>query len=275
MQNILNTPIEYLTGISAQRGEMLRKELNMHTFNDLLNHFPFRHIDKTKVDTINTLNTQDEYAYVAGKLISLDLLGEGRSRRLVGKLNDNTGIIDLVWFQGINFVEKIMHIGHQYLVFGKLAFFNGNPQIAHPEIESFAPQKMDGKQSLEPIYPCTEKLKARGITGGNLSKFTAELFSKITEKDIVENLQENIIKEYKLLGRFVAYQQIHFPISEKHYQHALRRLKFEELFFAQLRMQLMKLERHRFSKGNIFDKVGDLFNNFYNLIGGIIYTSKK
>ena len=236
----------------------------MHTFNDLLNHFPFRHIDKTKVDTINSLNTQDEYAYVAGKLISLDLLGEGRSRRLVGKLNDNTGVIDLVWFQGINFVEKIMHIGHQYLVFGKLAFFNGNPQIAHPEIENFAPQKMEGKQSLEPIYPCTEKLKARGITGGNLSKFTAELFSKISEKDIVENLPENIIKDYKLLGRFVAYQQIHFPISEKHYQHALRRLKFEELFFAQLRMQLMKLERHRFSKGNIFDKVGGLFNNFYN-----------
>ncbi len=264
MSNILNTPIEYLTGISAQRGEMLRKELNIHTFNDLLNHFPFRHIDKTQVDTISSLTMQDEYAYVAGKLISLDLLGEGRSKRLVGKLKDNTGSLELVWFQGINFVEKIMHVGHQYLVFGKLGFFNGSPQIAHPEIENFAPQKMDGKQSLEPIYPCTEKLKARGITGSNIGKFTTELFSKISKKDVLENLPEHIIKEYKLLGRFVAYQQIHFPITEKHYQHALRRLKFEELFFAQLRMQLIRLERHRFSKGNIFDTVGDLFNNFYN-----------
>jgi ATP-dependent DNA helicase RecG len=259
----LNTPIEYLTGISAQRGEMLRKELNVHTFNDLLNYFPFRHIDKTKVDKIGSLNHQEEYAYVAGKLISLDMLGEGRSRRLVGRLNDNSGILELVWFQGINYVEKIMHVGHQYLVFGKLGFFNGSPQIAHPEIESFSPQKMDGKQSLEPIYPCTEKLKARGITGGNISKFTAELFTKITEKDIVENLPKNILSEYKLLDRFVAYQQIHFPATEKHYQHALRRLKFEELFFAQLRMQLVKLERHRFSRGNIFNTVGEYFNNFY------------
>jgi ATP-dependent DNA helicase RecG len=264
INNILQTPIEYITGISAQRGEMLRKELNLHTFYDLLNHFPFRHIDKTQVDTIASLNMQDEYAYVAGKLTSLDLLGEGRSRRLVGKLKDNTAVLDLVWFQGINYVEKIIHVGQQYLVFGKLGFFNSTPQIAHPEIESFAPQKMSGKPSLEPIYPCTEKLKARGITGGNMAKFTAELFTKITEKDIAENLPQSIITDYKLLPRFTAYQQIHFPLSEKHYQHALRRLKFEELFFAQLRMQLVKLERHRFSKGNIFGTVGDLFNNFYN-----------
>jgi ATP-dependent DNA helicase RecG len=261
--NILQTPIEYLTGISAQRGDMLRKDLNIHTFNDLLNHFPFRHVDKTQVDTIASLTMQDEYAYVAGKLLSLDLLGEGRSRRLVGKLKDNTGLIDLVWFQGINYVEKIMHVGQQYLVFGKLGFFMGSPQIAHPEIENFSPQKMEGKPSLEPIYPCTEKLKARGINGSNLGKFTAELFTKIFEKDISENLPIEIIAHYKLMNRFDAYKQIHFPASEKHYQLALRRLKFDELFFAQLRMQLVRLQRHRFSKGNIFDKVGNYFNDFY------------
>ncbi len=261
---ILQTPIEYLTGITAQRGDMLRKDLNIHTFNDLLNHFPFRHVDKTKVDTIDSLNMQDEYAYVAGKLLSLDMLGEGRGRRLVGKLKDNTGVIEVVWFQGINYVEKIMHVGQQYLVFGKLGFFMGSPQIAHPEIENFSPQKLAGKPSLEPIYPCTEKLKARGINGSSIGKFTAELFLKITEKDIVENLPKQMIEQYKLMNRFEAYRQIHFPSTEKHYQHALRRLKFDELFFAQLRMQLVKLQRHRFSKGNIFDKVGDHFNNFYN-----------
>lgn len=243
---------------------MLRKNLNIHSFNDLLNHFPFRHVDKTQVDTIASLTMQDEYAYVAGKLLSLDLLGEGRSRRLVGKLKDNTGVIELVWFQGINYVEKIMHVGQQYLVFGKLGFFIGSPQIAHPEIENFSPQKMAGKPSLEPIYPCTEKLKARGINGSNLGKFTAELFTKIFEKDLPENLPADIIEQYKLMNRFDAYKQIHFPASEKHYQHALRRLKFDEFFFAQLRMQLIRLQRHRFSKGNVFDKVGDYFNNFYN-----------
>ncbi len=243
---------------------MLRKDLNIYTFNDLLNHFPFRHVDKTQVDTIASLTMQDEYAYVAGKLLSLDMLGEGRSRRLVGKLKDNTGLIELVWFQGINYVEKIMHVGQQYLVFGKLGFFMGSPQIAHPEIENFSPQKMAGKPSLEPIYPCTEKLKARGINGSNLGKFTAELFTKIFEKDIPENLPIDIIAHYKLMNRFDAYKQIHFPASEKHYQLALRRLKFDELFFAQLRMQLIRLQRHRFSKGNIFDKVGNYFNDFYN-----------
>ncbi|NOU38720.1 MAG: ATP-dependent DNA helicase RecG [Ferruginibacter sp.] len=261
---ILQTPIEYITGISTQRGDMLRKDLNIHTFNDLLNHFPFRHIDKTQVDIIASLTMHDEYAYVAGKLLSLEMLGENRAKRLVAKLKDNTGTIDLVWFQGINFIEKMLHVGHQYLVFGKLGFFNGSPQIAHPEIENFAPQKMDGKPSLEPIYPCTEKLKARGINGSNIAKFTAELFLKITEKDLPENLPEAIISDYKLLRRYDAYKQIHFPFSEKHYQYALRRLKFEELFFAQIRMQLVKLERHRFSKGNVFDKVGNRFNDFYN-----------
>ena len=177
---------------------MLRKELNIHTFNDLLNHFPLRHIDKTKVDTIASLSSGQEYAYVAGILLSMDLIGEGRSRRLVGKLKDNTGIIELVWFQGINFVEKILHPGNQYLLFGKLGFFMGMPQIAHPEIENFAPQKMEGKNSLEPIYPATEKLKSRGLNGNNIRKFTAELFTKISEKDLPENLPKDIIDQFKL-----------------------------------------------------------------------------
>ena len=263
LPNILSTPIEYLTGITAQRGDMLRKELNIHTFNDLLNHFPLRHIDKTKVDTIASLSSGQEYAYVAGILLSMDLIGEGRSRRLVGKLKDNTGVIELVWFQGINFVEKILHPGNQYLLFGKLGFFMGMPQIAHPEIENFAPQKMEGKNSLEPIYPATEKLKSRGLNGNNIRKFTAELFTKISEKDLPENLPKDIIDQFKLMQRYDAYRHIHFPASEQHYQLALRRLKFEELFFAQLRMNLVKLERHRFSKGNVFDKVGECFNEFY------------
>ncbi|MEJ7610821.1 MAG: ATP-dependent DNA helicase RecG [Ferruginibacter sp.] len=261
--SILSTPIEYLTGITAQKGELMRKELNLHTFKDLLHHFPYRHIDKTRVDTIASLNPQNEYAYVAGILMSLDEVGAGRAKRLVGKLKDQTGIIELVWFQGIHFVRKFLQPGHQYLLFGRLGFFMGMPQIAHPETENFSPQKMSGKSSLEPIYPTTEKLKSRGITGNAMGKFTAELLKKISAKDLPENLPVHTIEQYRLMPRFEAYQQIHFPVSEKQYSAALRRLKFEELFFAQLRMNLVKLQRHRFSKGNVFDTVGNHFNHFY------------
>jgi ATP-dependent DNA helicase RecG len=261
--NILNSPVEYLTGISAQRGEMLRKELNIHNFRDLLEHFPIRHIDKTNVGTIASLQPQDDYAYVAGKLLSLDLLGDGRAKRLVGKLKDNTGIIELVWFQGISWVQKALIPGHSYLAFGKLGFFMGTPQIAHPDMEPYTPQKATGKQFLEPIYPSTEKLKARGLNGAALGKIMGEMLQKIQPKDLLENLPPHILQSYKLMGRYEANQQIHFPVSENSHQQAMRRLKFEELFFAQMRINLIKLQRHRFSKGWLFDKVGERFNNFY------------
>jgi ATP-dependent DNA helicase RecG len=242
---------------------MLRKELKIHNFRDLLEHFPIRHIDKTNVGTIASLQPQDDYAYVAGKLLSLDLLGDGRAKRLVGKLKDNTGIIELVWFQGISWVQKALMPGHSYLAFGKLGFFMGTPQIAHPDMEPYTPQKATGKQFLEPIYPSTEKLKARGLNGAALGKIMGEMLQKIQPKDLLENLPPHILQSYKLMGRFEANQQIHFPVSENSHQQALRRLKFEELFFAQMRINLIKLQRHRFSKGWLFDKVGERFNNFY------------
>jgi len=261
--NILNSPVEYLTGISAQRGEMLRKELNIHNFRDLLEHFPIRHIDKTNVGSIASLEQQDEYAYVAGTLLSLDLLGDGRAKRLVGKLKDNTGTIELVWFQGVHWVQKALMPGHSYLAFGKLGYFMGTPQIAHPDMEPYTPQKATGKKFLEPIYPSTEKLKARGLNGAALGKIMLEMLQKIQPKDLEENIPSFILNSYKLMGRFESNNQIHFPVSESSYQLALRRLKFEELFYAQMRINLIKLQRHRFSKGWLFDKVGDLFNTFY------------
>ncbi len=243
---------------------MLRKELNIYTFKDMLEHFPLRHIDKTNIDKIGGIRQSDEYAYVAGILQDVNLVGEGRSKRLVAHLKDGTGVIELVWFQGINWVQKMLLPGHQYLAFGRLSFFMGKPQIAHPDIEAFTPQKAGGKEHLEPIYPSTEKLKARGLNGAAFAKFTQDLFQRITAKDLPENLPADILKRYKLLPRFDAYRQIHFPNTEVNYQQALRRLKFEELFFAQLRINLIKLQRHRFSKGWVFEKVGSLFNDFYN-----------
>ncbi len=262
--SILQNPIGYLQGINSQRSELLRSELNIVTFKDLLEHFPYRHIDRTRVDKIASIQPNQDYAYVSGKLLQLEIMGSGRSRRLVGLLKDDTGLLELVWFQGIAWVQKAIHVGNTYLVFGKPGIFMGKAQIAHPDIENFSRQQAGGKQSLEPIYPSTEKLKARGLTGAGFAKYSSELLQKLTEKDIPENIPGDIIKQYKLISRFDAYRQIHFPVSEKMYQQALRRLKFEELFYGQLRMQLIKMRRHRFSKGFTFSVVGNLFNEFYN-----------
>ena len=140
----------------------------------------------------------------------------------------------------------------------------GTPQISHPDFEAFTAQKASGKEHLEPIYSSTEKLKARGLNGSAIAKFTFEMLQKLFPKDLPENLPETICTTYKLMSRYDANKQIHFPASSKHYEQALRRLKFEELFFGQMRVHLVKLQRHRFSKGWAFDKVGSLFTEFYN-----------
>ena len=264
VSTILTSPIEYLNGVTTFKGDLLKKELGIFNFKDLLEHYPFRHVDKTKLDKIADLSPQNEYAQVAGKIIQIDILGEGRGKRLVARLQDETGEIELVWFQGINWIQKAIHIGHQYLVFGRLGFFIGKPQISHPEIENFTEQKPGTKFYLEPVYPSTEKLKAKGLNGRAIGKLTYALLQLVTEKDLPENLPESIISQYKFISRFNACRQIHFPATEKHYLHAVRRLKFEELFFAQLRLGLIKSTRHRFSKGLTFGQVGDLFNTFFN-----------
>ncbi len=178
-------------------------------------------------------------------------------------MKDQTGIIELVWFQGITWADKLISIGHQYLVYGRLGFFMGKPQMAHPDIELYSAQNATGKSFLEPIYPSTEKLKSKGLNGKAIGKLTQELFKKLTENELPENLPQSLVEKYKLFGRFQAYRNIHFPINEKAYQQALRRLKFEEFFFAQLGVQLIKLNRQQQFKGLHFEKIGSLFNDFY------------
>jgi ATP-dependent DNA helicase RecG len=242
---------------------MLKKELNIFTFEDLLHLFPNRHIDKTQVSKIRDITPHTDYIQVAGTLVSYDLIGDKRSRRLVAQLRDATGILELAWFQGISWVTKNLNVGSDYLVFGKTGFFNGRPQIVHPEMESYIPSKAGGKAFLEPVYPSTEKLKARGFNGRQLGKLTQALVAQIQPKDIVENLPQALIERLKLMGRYDAYRHIHFPASPQHYEQALKRLKFEELFIAQVRLNLVRLQRNKISRGVVFEKVGDLFNTLY------------
>jgi ATP-dependent DNA helicase RecG len=262
--NILAHPIEYLKGVGPQRADLLKKELAIFTFNDLLQHYPYRHVDKTKVTKIIDLNPSMEYVQVQGKLWYFETVGEKSARRLVAYLKDDTGVMELTWFKGLTWITKILKQDENYLAFGRLTFFMGKPQIVHPELESARPQLNGTKNFLEPIYPTTEKLKTKGLNGRQIGKLTESLFSVISEKDIPENLPESIRKKFQLLPRFVATQQIHFPSSPALYEQALRRLKFEELFITQLRLAMVRSERHRKSKGVVFEKVGELFNSFYH-----------
>lgn len=262
--NILQSPIEYLKGVGPLRADLLKKELNIFTFQDLLDHFPLRHIDKTKVSNIAAINFQTDYIQIAGTLLHLEILGEKRAKRLVAQVKDATGMIELTWFQGIHWIQKQLQVGVTYLVFGKCSFFNNKPQIVHPEIEIFTPQKADGKNYLEPVYPSTEKLKSKGLNGRQLGKLVYTLLQQLSTTDIEENIPTPILESLKLIDRSAAYQKIHFPENIQAYHQAVKRLKFEELFITQIRLNLVRLGRHQNSKGNVFEKVGNLFNTFYN-----------
>jgi ATP-dependent DNA helicase RecG len=174
---------------------MLKKELNLYTFGDLLNHFPHRHIDKTQVTDIAKITPDQDFVQVKGILMGMDTLGEKRSKRLVSQLRDQTGQIELAWFQGINWVQKQLVEGQAYIVFGRVSFFNGRAQIVHPEIEPYVAATAGQKSVLEPVYPSTEKLKSRGLNGKQIGKLTQALFMQISERDLPENLPVSLLKD--------------------------------------------------------------------------------
>ncbi|MDQ6609584.1 MAG: ATP-dependent DNA helicase RecG [Bacteroidota bacterium] len=235
----------------------------MFTYADLLYLFPYRHIDKTSITKIEDLTTAIEFAQVQGKLRHFETTGCGSAKRLVAHLKDNTGVIELTWFKGMNWVEKILKEDEVYNAFGKVSFFMDKPQIVHPELELVKNQATSVKSYLEPVYTTTEKLKSKGLGGRQIGKLTAALFSLISERELEENLPQYLLEKLKLVSRYQALLNIHFPSSAAMFQQAVRRLKFEEFFIAQVRLAIVRFERHQKSKGFIFHKVGDHFNSFY------------
>lgn len=262
--SILENPIEYLKGVGPLKADLLKKELGIFTFGDLLEHFPLRHIDKTTINNIADISPDTDYIQVAGIIEDIVILGEKRSRRLVARLRDKTGILELTWFQGIGWIEKNIQQGKPYIVFGKAGFFNGKPQITHPELELWSAATADGKNFLEPVYPTTEKLKAKGFSGKQIGKLTATLIGMIQPKEIQENIPASVLVKLKLMDRFTAYSAIHFPKNIEEYEAASYRLKFDEFFISQIRLGLTRLNRHKNSVGVIFSTVGNLFNTFYS-----------
>ncbi|HWJ28537.1 MAG TPA: OB-fold nucleic acid binding domain-containing protein, partial [Flavisolibacter sp.] len=260
----MSQPIEYLKGVGPLRADLLKKELGIFTYADLLHHFPYRHLDKTRITRINDLSAATEFAQVQGKLWYYETVGEKSGKRLIAYLKDDSGVIELTWFKGLTWVEKMLKQDEKYLAFGKISFFMGKPQIVHPELEVFKPLVNGTKSYLEPIYSTTEKLKARGLGGRQIGKLTESIFNLLNERDVPEILPEPLMRQLQLMPRFEAYKQLHFPETAQLCEQALRRLKFEELFITQLRLARVRSERHRKSRGVVFSRVGDLFNSFYH-----------
>lgn len=236
--------------------------MHVFTLKDLLEHIPFRHIDKSKRAYISELNPQTDTALLHGVLQFIEIVGKNASRRLQAQLRDESGTMTLTWFQGVSWVQKRLKEGDKYVVFGKVSFFMGQPQIVHPEIELLTSEN-GLAPGWEPVYPSTEKLKAKGLNGRSIGKLTGILLQQLKPSDIPENLPETVIKTKKFPTRFEAFNTVHFPTSMDQYQLALKRLKFEELFFSQLRLAMIRSKRHRFTKGHLFDQVGDCFHTFY------------
>ena len=259
----LHTPIEYVKGVGPQRGDVIKKELGIFTYADLLGYFPFRYVDRAKFYKIREINPDSSSIQILGRLISKEIIGEKRSRRLVAQLKDETGVLELVWFQGITWVEKSLQPGNVYIVFGKPNEFNGKLSMSHPELELYNPAaKKIGNLTLQPVYNSTEKLKQFSLDTKGLQKLQTVALEAVLN-DIEETLPDYLLKKFKLLPKKEAILNIHFPPDQNLLDAARKRLKFEELFFIQLKLLKNKLLRTQKFKGQIFGHVGEKFNTFY------------
>ncbi|NNE29677.1 MAG: ATP-dependent DNA helicase RecG, partial [Saprospiraceae bacterium] len=260
----LDTPIEFLKGVGPQKGELLNKELNIFSFGDLLWSFPFRYIDKTQIHPISSLNPEEGYFQIKGILSSLQVLGSPRKKRMVGRLKDDSGSVELIWFKGVHFLQRTLQPGQTYIAYGKPSEFRGKVNIAHPEMELFIPGKGKERSALAPVYSSTEKLNTRGLDAKARRRLIETLLANLPTHVITENLPDYLLERTKLIGRFKALTKIHFPKSDKELTEARNRLKFEELFFLQLRLLEQKVDRQKQIKGLKFDTVGTFFNQFYH-----------
>ena len=263
MYDFLNTPVEYAKGVGPRRGEALKGELNVQTFGDLLECYPFRYIDRSKFYKTTEINSDAAYIQLKGKISHLQMIGEGRSKRMTALLKDDCGEMELVWFQGIKWAREKIVPGMEYIVFGKPNYFNNHYNIAHPELETQSEQVAGVIETLQPQYNSSEKLKAKGFNSIGFRKILRGLVN-IAAGCIPENLSPEIIERFKLISHETALLNIHFPRSQEMLAKAQARLRFEELFFVQLRLLKQKSIRSKSVKGLEFKTIGNFFNRFYH-----------
>lgn len=257
----LQTPIDYLKGVGPARADLLRKEMGIHTFQDLLNLFPNRYIDRTKYYKIKELQQTSAEVQIVGKIIHLKTLGEKRSKRLVATFVDDTGKMELVWFRGHKWIAESIKINEAYVIFGKLNYFNGVFNMPHPDMELLEEHKAGIRQAMQPIYPSTERL-GKSISNRVMIKIMQQAFIEC-KSSFYETLTDEIRNDFKLISRSKAMLNVHFPQSPELLTRAQNRLKFEELFYLQLQLIRKNVLRKQKIKGYAFEKVGDYFNDFF------------
>ncbi|NTW31759.1 MAG: ATP-dependent DNA helicase RecG [Bacteroidetes bacterium] len=261
--NILNTSIEYLKGVGPLRAEILKKEIQVYTFSDLLYYYPFRYVDKSKFYKVSELNSDLAYVQLKGYIDNVKTIGDKRIIRMTARFRDESGDIELVWFNGFKWLKDKFLYGQQYIIFGKPTLFNGKYNISHPDVELPVDENTDIVFNLQSFYNSSEKLKVKGLDSKGISKLQKNLLT-ILQGKIIESLSAEVINNLKLISREEALLNIHFPVNHEMLKKAEIRLKFEEFFFIQLKLLKLKIIRTSKYNGHTFSKVGDYFNDFYN-----------
>lgn len=264
MTEFLSSPIAFLKGVGPQRASWLSKEWEIHRIQDLLQLYPYRHIDRTQIISIKDCKEEGAFVQVKGILRRLEQLGEGSKKRLAGVLRDETGSIDLIWFTGISYLYKQFVIGQEYIIYGKLQSFRDQFSISHPEMEPLLTENQALPSSFYPMYSGTEKSSKIGIDNRFLRKVLKGIIERLNTDPFPEVLPYHIIKNHNLISSLHAYEWIHFPKNQNELDAARARLKFEELFFLQLSLLQLKFNRRETVIGYNFTKIGDYFNTFYH-----------
>ncbi|RMB60502.1 ATP-dependent DNA helicase RecG [Dokdonia sinensis] len=258
----LQTPIDYLKGVGPNRADMLRTELGIHTFQDLIHLFPHRYIDRTRYYKVSELQQTNAEVQIIGKITHLKMV-EGKGRRLVATFKDDTGQMELVWFRGHKWIKESIKLNVPYVIFGKTNYYSGKYSMPHPEMEPLAEHEKSLRSAMQPVYPSTEKLTNKGITNKVINGLMQTLFLE-AKNHLFESLSKPIISELKLMPKNEAIFNIHFPQSQAKLSRAQYRLKFEELFYIQLQLARKNMAHKSKIKGYPFEKVGPIFTDFYN-----------
>lgn len=261
MLDLTARDIKYLQGVGPQRAALLSKELNICSLHDLLFYFPYKYVDRSRLYYIHEIDGNMPYIQLKGQILSFETVGEGRQRRLVAHFSDGTGVVDLVWFQGIKYLVGKYKAHEEYIVFGKPTVFNGRINVAHPDIDSSKNLTLSS-MGLQPYYNTTEKMKRSGMNSHALEKLMNNAFA-LLQDEISETLSDDVVKDNHLMSLDEALRNIHFPQNPEKLRRAQYRLKFEELFYIQLNILRYAKDRHRRFRGLRFEHVGEIFNRFY------------
>ena len=262
MFDLTTRDIKYLQGVGPQRATMLNKELEIFSLHDLLYYFPYKYVDRSRLYYIHEIDGNMPYIQLKGQILSFETVGEGRQRRLVAHFSDGTGVVDLVWFQGIKYLIGKYKAHEEYIVFGKPTIFNGRINIAHPDIDPAKDLTLSA-MGLQPYYNTTEKMKRAGLNSHALEKLMSNAFA-LLQGPLLETLSSKVVEENHLMSLDEAIRNIHFPQNPEKLRRAQYRLKFEELFYVQLNILRYTKDRQRKYRGLVFERVGEVFNTFYS-----------